>query len=133
MYTKKKQEEIRALVSSLNGPCYRVLGIKTKWKDCVKCPHPVYRMRYKLVCEGDVQRPGFSHWSQPCVPRAEVTADEPLFSSSSHLLQICGAKVILKRFKYLAFVNFGMFRATDAVNEAGTFTGEGINEIEGLM
>ena len=29
--------------------CYRVLGIKTKGKDCVKCPNPVYLTRQELI------------------------------------------------------------------------------------
>ena len=43
--------QARDLVSSLDayvtqgGLCYRVLGIKTKGEDCVKCPDPMYLMR----------------------------------------------------------------------------------------
>ena len=43
--------QARDLVSSLDahvtqvGLCYRVLGIKTKGEDCVKCPGPMYLMR----------------------------------------------------------------------------------------
>ena len=43
--------QARDLVSSLDdhvtwgGLCYRVLGIKTKGEDCVKCPDPMYLTR----------------------------------------------------------------------------------------
>ena len=43
------------MVSSLDahvnfgGLCYRVLRIKTKGEDCVKCPDPMYLPRYELV------------------------------------------------------------------------------------
>ena len=43
--------QARDLVSRLDAHvtwgdlCYRVLGIKTKGEDCVKCPNPLYLTR----------------------------------------------------------------------------------------
>ena len=50
-HLRRDINQARDLVSSLDahvtqgGLCYRVLGIKTKGEDCVKCPDPMYLTR----------------------------------------------------------------------------------------
>ena len=61
---------------------------------------------------------------------AEVIVDGP---GALPLLLCCRsmvAKEIQQRFRSSSYIHF---RTNDEVDEAGTFTGEGIREVEGLM
>ena len=64
---------------------------------------------------------------------AEVAVDGP---GALPLLLCCRsmvAKVIKQRFRGLSYIHFRTFRTDDVVGKTGTFTGDGISEVEGLM
>ena len=98
------------------GLCYRVLGIKTKGEDCVKCPDPMYLTRQELVC-GALFKGQDSHVCLEAVSSgAEVAVDEP---GALPLLLCCRsvvAKGIKQRFRCLSYIHFRTFRTDDAVD-----------------
>ena len=60
---------------------------------------------------------------------AEVVVDGP---GALPLLLCCRsmvAKVIKQRFRSLSYIHFRTFGTNDTVDEAGTFTGEGIRDV----
>ena len=57
--------------------CYRVLGIKTKGKDCVKCPNPVYLVRQELILGAKFKRQDCRVLLKAESSRAEMAVDGP--------------------------------------------------------
>ena len=109
------------------------MGIKTRGKDCVKCPHPMYVTKQELVW-GAVFKGQDSRVQLKAVSSgAEVAIDGP---GALPLLLCCRsvvAKAIKQTFSKLSFIHFRTFRTNDAVHKTVAFTGEGISEVEGLM
>ena len=115
------------------GLCYRVLGIKTKGEDCVKCPDPMYLTRQELVWEAVFKGQDSRMCLKAVSSGAEVAEDGP---GALPLLCCCRSvvdKAIKQRFRCLSYIHFRTFRTNDAVDKTGTFTGEGVSEIEGKV
>ena len=57
--------------------CYRVLGIKTKGKDCVKCPNLVFLTRQELIWGAKFKRQDCHVRLKAVSSRAKMAVDGP--------------------------------------------------------